>query len=185
MDVNSSTPGIGLAHFYCSFGDIASQDPFHIIASIAVQIGRQVESLLAHYTDNFSHEQKKIAGRGRALADLVEPLTLHAAPLTRIFICVDAVNECERANEVVAALFGMVKSCKNTSMLISSTTSYNSLDYSKEVLVKEGEMLSNEVDKDVSLYIKHILSDRDGNRSFSPSMKMDIAESVACQSGGV
>ena len=146
---------------------MASQDPFHIIASIAVQIGCQVEPLLAHYTDWFSHEQKKTAGRERALADLVGPLILHTALLTRIFICVETVNGCERANEVVAARFSMVQSCKNMSMLISSTTSHSSLDYSKEILVKEEEMLSNEVDKDVFFHIKYILSNGDGNRSLS------------------
>jgi hypothetical protein len=182
--LNSNAEDIGIAYFYCSFDDLASQDPLNILSSLAVQLASRMPQILEDLSLKFADGVKKKLPRNICLPDLMGPLIRHTAHLSCVFLSIDAVNESEKATEVVTLLFELAKKCKNVRLLISSTGDHG-IQRSTETTVSEIEMRAGEVDNDIRLYIDSALAENDNLKRFGEVLKADIREAVLSRSDGM
>jgi hypothetical protein len=180
----SSAENIGIGYFYCSFDDLASQDPLNILSSLAAQLASQVPQILEDLSSKFADELKKKLPRNISLPDLMEPFIQHTARLSCMFLSIDAINESEKATEVVTLLFELARKCKNVRLLISSTGDHG-IQRPIETTVFEIEMRAGEVDDDIRLYIDSTLAENDNLKRFGEALKGDIREAILSRSDGM
>jgi hypothetical protein len=182
--LHSNADDIGIAYFYCSFDDLASQDPLNILGSLAAQLASQVPQLPEDFASKFADGLKKKLPRNISLPDLMESFIQHTAQLSHMFLSVDAINESEKSTEVVPLLFELAQSCKNVHLLISSTGDHG-IQISIETTVFEIEMRAGEVGDDIRLYIDSALAENDNLKRFGEALKNDIREAVLSRSDGM
>jgi len=84
---------IAVAMFYCDFRDQQQQTATDIVGAILKQLvvrGKVVEQVQTA----FQKAKDEGGGRGLRLPDMVRMLTRAIATLPRVFICIDALDEC-------------------------------------------------------------------------------------------
>ena len=84
---------ITIAMFYCDFRDQNEQTATNIIGAILKQIVVRGE-VLECVKKAFKKAKKEVGGRGLRLPDMVQMLKRVVATLPRVFICIDALDEC-------------------------------------------------------------------------------------------
>lgn len=183
--LNSNDEDVGIAYFYCSFDDLASQDPLNVLGSLAAQLASQVPQILEDFSSKFADGLKKNLPRNISLPDLMESFVRHTARLSRIFLTVDAINESEKSTELVSLLFELTEKCKNICLLISSTGDQGIRRSIETSTVFEIEMCAGDVDNDISLYVDSALAEIDNLKRFSEALKNDIREAVLSRSDGM
>jgi len=84
---------IAIAMFYCDFRDQQQQTATDIIGAILKQLVVRGE-VLENVQRVFEKARKEVGGRGLRLPDMVQMLKQAVATLPRVFICIDALDEC-------------------------------------------------------------------------------------------
>ena len=85
--------GIAIAMFYCDFRDQQEQTTTNIMGAILRQLVVRGE-VLEHVQKAFQKAKKEVGGRGLRLPDMVQMLKQAVVTLPRVFICIDALDEC-------------------------------------------------------------------------------------------
>ena len=96
IDALCDEPGeedIAIAAFYCDFSDPQQQTTVNIMGAILKQLVTR-EEVLGHIQVAFQKAKRDLGGRGNRLPDMVRMLKWAVAALPRVFICIDAVDEC-------------------------------------------------------------------------------------------
>ena len=84
---------IAVAAFYCDYLSQQEQTTNNIVGAILKQlVGRGV--IAEDIREAFQKAKKEVGGRGPRLADLMGMLRTTIASLPRVFICIDALDEC-------------------------------------------------------------------------------------------
>ena len=84
---------IAVAAFYCDFVSQQEQTTDNIVGAILKQlVGRG--GIAEDLREAFQKAKKEVGGRGPRLADLMGMLKTAIASLPRVFICIDALDEC-------------------------------------------------------------------------------------------
>ena len=84
---------IAVAAFYCDFLSQQEQTINNIVGAILKQlVGRG--GITGDLREAFQKAKKEVGGRGPQLADLMRMLRITIASLPRVFICIDALDEC-------------------------------------------------------------------------------------------
>jgi len=84
--------GIVIAMFYCDFRDQQEQTAINIMGAILKQLLVREEE--EHVRKAFQKAKKEVGGRGLRLPDIVQMLKQALTTLPRVFICIDALDEC-------------------------------------------------------------------------------------------
>ena len=84
---------IAVAAFYCDFLSQQEQTINNIVGAILKQIVGRGE-IAKDIRDVFQKAKKEMGGRGPRLVDLMGMLKTTIASLPRVFICIDALDEC-------------------------------------------------------------------------------------------
>ena len=84
---------IVVAMFYCDFRDQQDLTAANIIGAILKQLAARGE-VLEHMQAAFQEAKAEVGGRGPRLPDMVEMLKQAVVTLPRVFICIDALDEC-------------------------------------------------------------------------------------------
>ena len=82
-----------IAMFYCDFRDQKGQTTTNIVGVILKQLLVRGE-VLENVRKAFQKAKKEVGGRGLRLPDIVQMLKQAVATLPKVFICVDALDEC-------------------------------------------------------------------------------------------
>ena len=85
--------GIAIAMFYCDFRDQQEQTTTNIMGAILKQLVVR-DGVLEGVQSVFKKAKKKVGGQGPRLPDMVQMLNRAIATLPRVFICIDALDEC-------------------------------------------------------------------------------------------
>ena len=84
---------IAVAAFYCDFPSQQEQTINNILGAIPKQlVGRG--GIAKDLRDMFQKAEREVGGRGPRLADLMGMLRTAMASQPRVFICIDALDEC-------------------------------------------------------------------------------------------
>jgi len=84
---------IAIAMFYCDFRDQREQTATNIVGAILKQLVVRGE-VLEHVQKAFQKAKEEVGGRGLRLPDMVQMLKQAVATIPRVFICIDALDEC-------------------------------------------------------------------------------------------
>ena len=116
----SSEEGIATAMFYCDFRDQREQTPTNIIGAILKQLVVRGE-VLDYVQEAFQKAKKEVGGRGLRLPDMVRMLKQAVATLPRVFICVDALDEClpKHLLELLASLKDILQESRRTRIFVT------------------------------------------------------------------
>ena len=82
-----------IAMFYCDFRDHQEQTATNIMGVILKQLVVRGK-VLEHVQRAFQKAKKEVGGRGLRLPDIAQMLKQAVATLPRVFICIDALDEC-------------------------------------------------------------------------------------------
>ena len=97
---------IAIAMFYCDFRDKEEQTTINVMGAILKQLLVRGE-VLEHVQKAFQKAKKEVGGRGLRLPDMVQMLKQAVATLPKVFICIDALDECLPKN--LLELLGSIK----------------------------------------------------------------------------
>ena len=84
---------IVVAMFYCDFRDQHQQTATNIMGAILKQLVVKGE-VMGSVQTAFQKAREVVGGRGLRLPDMVQMLRQTVATLPRVFICIDALDEC-------------------------------------------------------------------------------------------
>jgi len=84
---------IAIAMFYCDFRDQREQTTTNIMGTILKQLVVRGQ-VLEDVQKAFQKAKNEVGGRGLRLPDMMQMLRQAVATLPRVFICIDALDEC-------------------------------------------------------------------------------------------
>jgi len=111
---------IAVAGFYCDFISQQEQTINHTMGAILKQLvgrGRIMKDL----REAFRKASQELGGRGPRLADLIGMLRTAIALVPRVFICIDALDEClpKCLPELLGSLRDIVKEAPSTRIFLT------------------------------------------------------------------
>ena len=111
---------IAIAMFYCDFRDQHDQTATNIIGAILKQLVVRGE-VLEHVRKAFQKAKMEVGGRGLRLPDMVQMLKQALATLPRVFICIDALDECipKHLLELLGSLKDILQESRRTRIYLT------------------------------------------------------------------
>lgn len=98
----ASSPNVGLAYVYCDYRDQIQQTTKSIIGAILKQLLRQIPSIpkeIAAFLEKHCNETEPFE-----LSQALEALHTACKSFSRIFICLDALDECQDMHKLLDSL---------------------------------------------------------------------------------
>ncbi|KAL7783395.1 ankyrin repeat-containing domain protein [Trichoderma afarasin] len=162
---------IGVAYIYCSFQQIGEQTAYDLLASLLKQLAQSQSSLPGGVKDLYDQHQAKKTRP--SVDDISKALQSVAAKLSRVFVIVDALDECQASNK-----------CRSTLLLeifnLQAKTKTNFFATSRRIPDIERafkgytslEILAN--DEDVQKYLDSQMSELPGCVLKRPDLQEEI-----------
>ena len=111
-----NNPRIAVAYFYCSFDEVASQDPVNMVGSFLSQVSTICPKILEGLDVSFARKQRP------AIKELEQHLTNQTANSSlKTLLFVDAVNECKKIEPMINTLLRLAQSGSDIRILFTST----------------------------------------------------------------
>ena len=107
---NQNTPVVCL---YCDFQSQKIQTSENVLGTLVKQIVRGLEAIPTENTVAFQKAKNQVGGRGLRIPEALELLKVAVAPLSRAFICIDALDEFSEKHlpELLRPLHDISQSC--------------------------------------------------------------------------
>ncbi len=188
VDLKTAGDGFLFAYFYCSFSAKESQSPSNMIGSYIGQLYDQipgldeiVKSMRAESKSRQSPELKspRMEDMERALSQALD-MTNEV-----VVLFLDAPNESETVDEMLAALSKLVETHANLQVLISSTADINLPQmlqaYSQVMLIELSRLAIN---ADIAVYVEARLWQERPLRKLSQQFKNKIKASLTSNAEG-
>ena len=116
QSMGRNNPQIAVAYFYCSFDEVASQDPVNMIGSFLSQVSIVFPNVLEGLDVKFSRKERP------TVQEIEQHLTNQTARSSlKILLFVDAVNECKKLEPMINTLLRLAQSESDIRVLFTST----------------------------------------------------------------
>ncbi|XTI92171.1 hypothetical protein V2W45_1421691 [Cenococcum geophilum] len=181
----SKTRQDSVIYFYCSFDDPATQNPVNILASLVVQFSKQAPHLLEDFMPEYFKAKQHSAPAQLSVKQLEEIFIRHTKRLPRVFVCVDAVNECQDAATIVDLLLRLALSCSNLRMLVTSTRNLINREPKGALQILVIPMDTSGVNEDISVFVDGMLATDQGFRNITKELKVKIRSTVLTRAEGM
>ena len=79
---------------YCDFQDQERQTAANMIGALIRQIVNALEMVPTEIDEAFERAAREVEGRGLRVPEIIKLLQAALVPVKRIFICIDALDEC-------------------------------------------------------------------------------------------
>jgi len=111
---------IAVTAFYCDFVSQQQQTTSNIVGAILKQLVGRGE-IAKNIREAFKKAKKEVGGRGPRLPDLVGMLRTTIASLPKVFICLDALDEClpNYLQELLKSLRDIVREFPSTRIFLA------------------------------------------------------------------
>ena len=117
---NQAEENVAVAAFYCDYLFQQEQTIDNIVGAILKQLVARGE-IAKNLREAFQKAKKEVGGRGPRLADLMGMLRTTIASLPRVFICIDALDEClpKSLPELFESLRDIVRESPSTRIFLT------------------------------------------------------------------
>ena len=163
----------GLAYFFCSFTEKASQDPINVLGSILSQICDSDERLWAVIENRYQNEAAQLKPSVSKLdkEELYSFIYDCTSQLDETIIILDAVNESGQWQRILHSIDHILRGEGNIKLLISSTENINvNLGLSMFIV----HMTREKTASDMEYYIDTWIKNSDELSSLPPKLQRDI-----------
>jgi hypothetical protein len=118
LQKNRESPNIGVAYIYCNYKDTFKQTPVNLIASLLHQLVLQKEILQGELT---ALHKRHIRNKTRpTLAEYTKLLQAAADCFSKVYIVIDALDECPEADQARQSLLKEIGKLDCVSVLVTS-----------------------------------------------------------------
>jgi len=168
---------IAVAGLYCDFSTQKEQTVTNIMGAILKQlVGRG--RIPDYLREAFQKRQKESGDRGLRLVDLIGMLKIAIASLPKVFICLDALDEClpKYLPELLESLRDIVRESPRTRIFLTGRPhiwEYIQRYFSKAVVIP----ISPSQD-DIRNYVKMRLDMDAEPKAMSDDLRVDIVETI-------
>jgi len=173
-----SEEGIATAMFYCDFRDRQEQTTANIMGTILNQLAVRGGEVMEYMGREFQQAKKEVGGRGLRLPDMVEMLKQAVAALPRVFICIDALDECHPQHllDLLVSLKGVLQDSPRTRIFLTGRPQVEAqvTRYFPDCAIVP---VSPRVD-DVKRYLENKLDRDPGPGEMSVRLRADILEII-------
>ncbi|KAF5702752.1 ankyrin repeat-containing protein [Fusarium mundagurra] len=174
---------IGSAFSYCSFDGRESQQPRNILGSILYQLSEQHPEALE------SIDQLRKSGEVLGEDALLKLISQHVSNFDKFYILIDAINESFGCIEIFETLLQIVANNPNVRLFVTAISScshwLDDLQLEEPPEISEVDMGTEDVDRDIDLYITTRISQERLLRRLSNETKLQLREKVLGNAKGM
>ena len=120
-----------------------------------------------------------------SVEQLEEIFIRHSKRLPRVFLCLDAVNECQDAAPIADLLLRLALRCSNLRMLVTSTRNLINREPEGALQILVIPMDSSSVNEDISVFVDDMLATDRGFRTITEELKVKIRSTVLNRAEGM
>ena len=172
------------AYWYCSFSEAATQQPVNVLGSFILQLATHHPSILEDIRLVHASRSRNFLNRPIELFELEDTLCQHLRIFDRVFLLVDAINECQESEkELMGSLFRLMRKCNNLRLVIS-TVGEAPLDEKGNHRVMTVRCRPGKNQGDIATMIKRALATRPGLQDLGVGLKQDIHDNLLKQADG-
>jgi hypothetical protein len=175
-----------VAYFYCDFRSPDTRDPLNLVGSLIAQICSQLGFFPKNLEDAFERSQTSTPSRSRQtdLRTFSEVLMLLTSQ-HRVAILVDALDECERRQDILKLFWCLGKRGGPLNVLLGSRDEADIRETLSDFPRMRLEAVSDYLDHDIDCYIDYRLDHDQAFRWLKPSFRQTIRESLSAQAKGM
>ena len=181
QSMGRNNPQIAVAYFYCSFDEIASQDPVNMLGSFISQVSSLCPNILEGLDAGFARKDRP------AVKDLEQSLTYQTVRSSlKTLLFVDAVNECKKSEPMIDSLLRLAKDTSDVRVLFTSTD--------EDPLIEELTLLDppkatsvrmSALSADIDMFIDAKIKEKKNLQRLPPEMREEIKDVLSRKSDGM
>ena len=178
----SQRKSVILAYFYCDFRSPETRDPLNLAGSLLAQICFKLGSFPAALNEAFERSKMSASPYGKRinLGTIIEML-IELTSQHRVTILVDALDECERREDLLDFLCKLARQGGHLNILVSSRDETDIRDTLSDFPRMRLESASACLDRDIDYYINYRLGHEPDFKWLKQTFKQTIRERLSAQ----
>ena len=171
------------AYYYFDFNDAAKRKPHSMVGSLLGTLGCNMESPPQCIRD--LHDKHLNGQQEPSLDDMVSALVSVLQGHRKVYILLDALDECLEQATLLECICTMESTCKNVSIFVSSRREYNITEALVERATYDIDMKTAAVDADIELFVQNFLSTDKALAKWPSDIRAEIKDELCRRSGGM
>jgi hypothetical protein len=175
-----------VAYFYCDFRSPETRDPLNLAGSLLAQICFKIGSFPAALDEAFERSKMSASPYGKRtnLGTIIEIL-IELTCQHRVTILVDALDECERRQDILEFFQMLGRQGSRLNILVSSRDEADIREALSDFPRMRLEAASACLDRDIEYYINYRLCHDPDFKWLKQSFKQTIRERLSTQANGM
>ena len=171
------------AYYYFDFNDAAKRKPHSMVSSLLGMLGCSMEYQPQCMRDLYD---KHLSGQqDPSFDDIVSALVSVLQGRRKVYILVDALDECTEQDRLLKCICTIESTCKNVSIFVSSRREYNITEALVDRVTYDIDMETAAVDADIELFVRNFLSSDRALGKWPSDIRAEIKDELCRRSGGM
>ena len=179
----STNPDNCYAYYYFDFNDAAKRKPRSMVSSLLGMLGCSMESQPQCIRD--LHEKHLSGQQEPSFEDIVSALVSVLQGRRKVYILLDALDECLEQDRLLKCICTIESTCKNVSVFVSSRREYNITEALVDRVTYDIDMKTAAVDADIELFVQNFLSTDKALGKWPSGIRAEIKDELCRRSGGM
>ena len=179
----STNPDNCYAYYYFDFNDAAKRKPKSMVSLLLATLGCNMESPPQCIRD--LHDKHLSGQQEPSLDDMVSALVSVLQGRRKVYILLDALDECLEQATLLKCICTIESTCKNVSIFVSSRREYNITEALVDRVTYDIDMITAAVDADIELFVQNFLSTDRALGKWPSDIRAEIKDELCRRSGGM
>ena len=131
------------------------------------------------------HDKHLSGQQGHSLDDVVSALVLVLQGRRKVYILLDALDECLEQDRLLKCICTIESTCKNVSIFVSSRREYNITEALVDHVTYGIEMKTAAVDADIEIFVQNFQSTDRALGKWPSDIRAEIKDELCRRSGGM
>lgn len=179
----STNPDNCYAYYYFDFNDAAKRNPHSMVSYLLGTLGCSTESRPQCIRD--LHDKHLSGQHEPSLDDVVSVLVSVLQGRGKVYILLDALDECLEQDRLLECICTIESTCKNVNIFISSRREYNITEALIDRVTYDIDMKTAAVDADIEIFVQNSLSTDKALGKWPSDIRAEIKDELCRRSGGM
>ena len=179
----STNPDTCYAYYYFDFNDAAKRKPHSMVSSLLAILGCSMESQPQCIRD--LHDKHLSGQQEPSFNDVVSALVSVLQGRPKVYILLDALDECSEHEKLLKCICTIESTCKNVNIFVSSRREYNITEALVDRVKYDIDMTTAAVDADIELFVRNFLSTDRALGKWPSDIRAEIKDELCGRSGGM